>query len=120
MSSFTGAGWVTTVGNDSSGTGAEDGRGCRWFGNAVLAALGRHPQIPQFEMYTEVLQDSVVDLICSDLSSLPVASAVAMGAAAWKKTSSASIPNSLKKPLSTPMKSGADEVSLSAPTLTFC
>ena len=35
-------------------------------GNAVLAALGRHPQIPQFEMYTEVLQDSVIDLICSD------------------------------------------------------
>jgi propionyl-CoA:succinyl-CoA transferase len=32
-------------------------------GNAVLAALGRHRQIPQFEMYTEVLQDSVVDLI---------------------------------------------------------
>jgi propionyl-CoA:succinyl-CoA transferase len=34
-------------------------------GNAVLAALGRHTQMPQFEMYTEVLQDSVVDLICA-------------------------------------------------------
>ena len=26
--------------------------------------MGRHPRIPSFEMYTEVLQDSVVDLIC--------------------------------------------------------
>ncbi len=31
--------------------------------NAVLGALGRHPDIPAFEMYTEVLQDSVVGLI---------------------------------------------------------
>ena len=31
--------------------------------NAVLGALGRHPDIPAFEMYTEVLQDSVVSLI---------------------------------------------------------
>ncbi len=31
--------------------------------NAVLGALGSHPDIPAFEMYTEVLQDSVVDLI---------------------------------------------------------
>ncbi len=31
--------------------------------NSVLGALGRHPGIPPFEMYTEVLQDSVVDLI---------------------------------------------------------
>jgi acetyl-CoA hydrolase len=31
--------------------------------NAVLGALGRHKEIPAFEMYTEVLQDSVVDLI---------------------------------------------------------
>ena len=31
--------------------------------NAVLGALGRDPFIPQFEMYTEVLQESVVDLI---------------------------------------------------------
>jgi propionyl-CoA:succinyl-CoA transferase len=27
--------------------------------NCVLAALGAHPEIPPFEMYTEVLQDSV-------------------------------------------------------------
>jgi acyl-CoA hydrolase len=34
-------------------------------GNAVLVALGHHTLMPQFEMYTEVLQDSVVDLICA-------------------------------------------------------
>ena len=31
--------------------------------NSVLGALGSHPGIPPFEMYTEVLQDSVIDLI---------------------------------------------------------
>lgn len=31
--------------------------------NAVLGALGNAPTIPPFEMYTEVLQDAVVDLI---------------------------------------------------------
>jgi acetyl-CoA hydrolase len=31
--------------------------------NAVLKALGRHTQIPAFEMYTEVLQDSTIPLI---------------------------------------------------------
>ena len=31
--------------------------------NAVLGALGSHPGIPAFEMYTEVLQDSVVGLM---------------------------------------------------------
>lgn len=31
--------------------------------NGVLGALGRHPHIPAFEMYTEVVQDSVVRLI---------------------------------------------------------
>ena len=31
--------------------------------NSVLSALGSHPGIPPFEMYTEVLQDSVVTLI---------------------------------------------------------
>jgi acetyl-CoA hydrolase len=31
--------------------------------NAVLGALGQHPDIPAFQMYTEVLQDSVVELI---------------------------------------------------------
>lgn len=31
--------------------------------NAVLAALGRHPEVPAFAMYTEVLQDSVIPLL---------------------------------------------------------
>jgi succinate CoA transferase len=31
--------------------------------NAVLGAIGRHPTIPAFEMFTEVLQDSTVPLI---------------------------------------------------------
>jgi acetyl-CoA hydrolase len=31
--------------------------------NSVLAALGSHPDIPAFEMYTEVLQDAVVRLL---------------------------------------------------------
>lgn len=31
--------------------------------NAVLGALGRHPEVPDFCMYTEVLQDSVVPLL---------------------------------------------------------
>jgi succinate CoA transferase len=34
--------------------------------NSVLSALGSHPGIPPFEMYTEVLQDSVVGLIESE------------------------------------------------------
>lgn len=31
--------------------------------NAVLGALGSNPDVPNFEMYTEVLQEAVVDLI---------------------------------------------------------
>ena len=31
--------------------------------NAVLAALGEHEEVPDFEMYTEVLQDSVIPLL---------------------------------------------------------
>lgn len=34
--------------------------------NSVLGALGRNPGIPPFEMYTEVLQDSVIDLLLSE------------------------------------------------------
>jgi len=33
--------------------------------NAVMGALGEHPDIPPFEMYTEVIQDSVIKLINS-------------------------------------------------------
>lgn len=31
--------------------------------NAVLGAMGAHPDIPPFEMYSEVIQDSVIDLM---------------------------------------------------------
>jgi acetyl-CoA hydrolase len=34
--------------------------------NAVLGALGLHPDIPQFEMYTEVIQDSVAMLLMQE------------------------------------------------------
>ncbi len=34
--------------------------------NAVLGALGGHPDIPPFQMYTEVLQDSVIELMKKD------------------------------------------------------
>ena len=34
--------------------------------NAVLAGLGRHPDIPPFYMYSEVLQDAMVDLIAQE------------------------------------------------------
>lgn len=34
--------------------------------NAVLQAMGEHPDIPPFEMYTEVLQDAVIDLIVQE------------------------------------------------------
>lgn len=31
--------------------------------NAVLGAMGEHPDIPAFEMYSEVIQDSVIELM---------------------------------------------------------
>jgi len=31
--------------------------------NAVMASLGKNPDIPVFEMYTEVIQDSVIELL---------------------------------------------------------
>jgi succinate CoA transferase len=34
--------------------------------NAVLGALGQHPDIPAFEMFTEVIQDSVIELILKE------------------------------------------------------
>src|SRR5690606_9999682 len=33
--------------------------------NAVLGALGNNPDIPPFEMYSEVIQDSVIELVRS-------------------------------------------------------
>lgn len=37
--------------------------------NAVLGAIGKHPEIPRFQMYTEVIQDAVIELIQQDLCS---------------------------------------------------
>lgn len=34
--------------------------------NAVLTTLGAHPEIPRFKMYTEVMQDAMVDLMEQD------------------------------------------------------
>ncbi len=34
--------------------------------NAVLGAMGEHPEIPRFQMYSEVIQDSVIDLVKQD------------------------------------------------------
>ncbi len=34
--------------------------------NAVLKAMGDHPEIPRFDMYTEVIQDAVIALIKQD------------------------------------------------------
>lgn len=34
--------------------------------NAVLSAMGEHPEIPRFQMYSEVIQDAVIDLVTQD------------------------------------------------------
>lgn len=34
--------------------------------NAVLNAMGAHPKIPKFDMYTEVIQDAVIALVKND------------------------------------------------------
>jgi acetyl-CoA hydrolase len=34
--------------------------------NAVLGAMGEHPEIPRFQMYSEVIQDAVIDLVKAD------------------------------------------------------
>jgi acetyl-CoA hydrolase len=34
--------------------------------NVVLKAMGAHPKIPRFDMYTEVIQDAVIALVKSD------------------------------------------------------
>ena len=34
--------------------------------NSVLNAMGAHPKIPRFDMYTEVIQDAVIALVKSD------------------------------------------------------
>lgn len=46
--------------------------------NAVLGAMGNNPDIPAFSMYSEVLQDSVINLVeegrisCASATSLTV------------------------------------------------
>ena len=53
--------------------------------NAVLGAMGEHPEIPRFQMYSEVIQDAVIELVrqdkCSFVSgvSLTVTDAVLQG-----------------------------------------
>jgi acetyl-CoA hydrolase len=34
--------------------------------NAVLGAMGEHPDIPRFQIYSEVIQDSVIELVKAD------------------------------------------------------
>jgi propionyl-CoA:succinyl-CoA transferase len=53
--------------------------------NCVLEALGRHPEIPAFEMYTEVLQDSVVSLLESERCLFASTSALTLSPAVQKQ-----------------------------------
>jgi succinate CoA transferase len=48
--------------------------------NAVLAAMGENPDIPRFQMYTEVIQDSVIDLIKADRVSFVSGSSLTLSA----------------------------------------
>ncbi|MBL8242068.1 MAG: succinate CoA transferase, partial [Bryobacterales bacterium] len=49
--------------------------------NAVLAALGEHPEVPAFEMYTEVLQDSAIPLLKSGRCTFASTSALTLSPA---------------------------------------
>ena len=53
--------------------------------NAVLAALGRSRDIPAFEMYTEVLQDSVIPLLENGRCSFASTCALTLSPDAMKK-----------------------------------
>lgn len=53
--------------------------------NSVLAALGAHSEIPRFEMYTEVLQDSVVPLLESGRCTFASTCALTLGAEKMKE-----------------------------------
>jgi acetyl-CoA hydrolase len=53
--------------------------------NSVLASLGEHPEIPSFEMYTEVLQDSVVPLLESGRCSFASTCALTLSAGMTKR-----------------------------------
>ena len=56
--------------------------------NAVLAALGRSKEIPAFEMYTEVLQDSVVPLLESGRCTFASTCALTLSPEAMKNVTS--------------------------------
>jgi succinate CoA transferase len=47
--------------------------------NSVLSSLGKHTEIPPFEMYTEVLQDAVIDLLETGRCSFASTTALTLG-----------------------------------------
>ncbi|MBE0658497.1 MAG: acetyl-CoA hydrolase/transferase family protein [Bryobacteraceae bacterium] len=56
--------------------------------NAVLAALGDNPEVPNFEMYTEVLQDSVIPLLESGRCSFASTCALTLSPEAMNRVTS--------------------------------
>lgn len=54
-------------------------------GNAVLGALGANPLLPAFEMYTEVLQDAIGDLMCRERVRFPSTCALTLSNSALKR-----------------------------------
>ncbi|MBI4893419.1 MAG: acetyl-CoA hydrolase/transferase family protein [Acidobacteria bacterium] len=56
--------------------------------NAVLGALGRSPEIPAFEMYTEVLQDSVIPQLESGRCTFASTCSLTLSPEAMKKVTS--------------------------------
>ncbi len=52
--------------------------------NAVLQAIGDHEEIPSFEMYSEVIQDSVISLMQEDKISFASATSLTLSAATAK------------------------------------
>lgn len=53
--------------------------------NAVLGAMGTHPEIPPFQMYTEVVQDSVIDLMRRDRVTFASTCSLTLSAEAMRK-----------------------------------
>jgi succinate CoA transferase len=53
--------------------------------NSVLGAIGAHPEIPAFQMYTEVLQDSVIGLIESGRCSFASTCSLTLSPAAMER-----------------------------------
>jgi acetyl-CoA hydrolase len=52
--------------------------------NAVLGACGAHPEIPPFEMYSEVIQDSVIQLVRSGKLKFATGTSLTLGPDALK------------------------------------